>query len=294
MSRSKWLLEKDVFHDGTHEKMIDILKAKGIEHKIIGVMPFVRDSFVSVGPDGHSRVIHRHNMPFEDSDCVVVYGSINLCGRLMQDTRWAPTAWFNLENMRCASYYAHWGEFMLQSEYAMMPFADFRRKKDFLYSALGADDCIFVRPDGNLKLFSGTVVKKEKFDQWFSMTDDCYCPNPDDIVVVARPRGIANEWRLVVRKGEVVTGSLYKTDGKLNPSPEVSRGALDLANVILKHAWQPEPIFVMDICETTAGEFRLLEIGEVNCAGLYACDLEKVVDAMSAQAEGDWKEVHEG
>lgn len=173
----------------------------------------------------------------------------------------------------------------------MLSFAEFRRKKNFLYSAFGATKDIFVKPDENVKTFSGTVVPYEKFDRWVEMTNDCYCPDPDMLVVVAQPCNIALEWRFVVHNGRVVTGSQYKVAGKTEMSAEVPAGAIEFAEKMAKHQWQPEPIYVLDVCQV-GDQYFVLEIGEVNCAGLYRCDLEKVVDAMTEQAEMDWTETH--
>jgi hypothetical protein len=44
-------------------------------------------------------------------------------------------------------------------------------------------------------------------------------------------------------------------------------------------------LYVMDVCETNEG-FRLIEIGSVCCASLYACDLERLVATVAVAAEG--------
>jgi hypothetical protein len=44
----------------------------------------------------------------------------------------------------------------------------------------------------------------------------------------------------------------------------------------------------MDICKTKDGKFSLLEIGAFNCAGLYNCNLDKIVTEVSKVTEDIW------
>ena len=53
----------------------------------------------------------------------------------------------------------------------------------------------------------------------------------------------------------------------------------------VKHAlavgYVPDPVWVMDICKTTDGEYHLLEIGVFSFANLYKCNKDSVVTAVS-------------
>jgi len=281
-----WLIEKEVFDDGTSERIADIVKSLGLGCKIIDNVAF----HGGLGAWAYSELFP------EDDSCVIAYGSINLCMRL-REAPWTPTAWFPLWDMRCSSYYAHWGRFLLQQEYAFLPWAELPRRKGFLLKALGKNGSLFVRPDSNAKTFTGTVVHKEKFEHWVGMTQECYSPTPDSLVVVARPRTVLREWRFIVRRGEVVAGSLYKDDGEsriaswsCDPDPH---SPASLALAVAKDPWQPAPIYVVDVCEVPGDQrFRLLEMGSANCAALYGCDLDRFVQSCNAQAKADWLDIH--
>ncbi len=56
----------------------------------------------------------------------------------------------------------------------------------------------------------------------------------------------------------------------LPPRPGADSGAAALANEILKGGYAPDPVWVMDICETAEHEYRLLEIGGFSFSNLYA------------------------
>src|SRR6185369_5879006 len=163
----KWLIEKDIFREENPEKMAEIAKSKGIEYCRIERIPH-SDSVVLLNRDGvPQKQIYSSNMPYPDGDCVIVYGSMNICQQLMNPKRWIPTVWYNLERFRCVSYYAHWGEHLINENMIMMPWAELRRRKDRVFHRCHEQNkSIFVRPDANLKLFSGKVVSSDEFDHW--------------------------------------------------------------------------------------------------------------------------------
>jgi hypothetical protein len=44
-----------------------------------------------------------------------------------------------------------------------------------------------------------------------------YGVDDSEIVIVAPPKNIEKEWRFIVCEGKVLTGSLYKSGGGVNP-----------------------------------------------------------------------------
>lgn len=277
-----WIIEKNVFQDGTDDRMADIARASGMEVLRIEYewQHGVKGRFIRA------------------NECVAFYGSMNTARRLLRHHQWSPTAWFNLETLQCTSYYAHWGEFLFQQEYMLLPWAEMKRKKEFLYNTLWNGHAysakkIFLRPNSNTKLFTGTVLEWDKFEHFIDMTDECYTPDPETLVVAAKAQFIANEWRFVVSEGKVLTGSWYGKDGGGNAlsnnidgsdSPQDMK-ARELAETIAKYEWQPDIIYTMDICDTTSGQTSLLEIGSVNTAAVYGCNLDVVVQKVSELAE---------
>jgi hypothetical protein len=53
-------------------------------------------------------------------------------------------------------------------------------------------------------------------------------------------------------------------------------------------SWRPDPVLVMDLCESD-GKIYLLELNSFSCSGLYACDLDAVVEAASKIARSEWE-----
>jgi hypothetical protein len=283
--KPKWIIEKELFRGDDPDAMAAIVRSKGMECVRVQYVP-MSDSFEVSDASGH-RKLYSSNMPYLDGECVVVIGSLNLCRALCSPRRWTPTAWFNLENLRCSSYYANWKDLLLQTEYQFCRWGDLRAEKDSFYERLGADGCIFIKPDENLKMFSGSVVPIEKFDHWAEMNKDCYEIPDDAQIVVARPLRIGGEWRFVICRGEVIAGSMYKENGRPSSQPGFTAEAREVAEKIAKHSWQPDSVYVADVCSCGDGHF-LLECGPFNGAGLYKCDLEPIVEKISVQAILEW------
>jgi len=48
----------------------------------------------------------------------------------------------------------------------------------------------------------------------------------------------------------------------------------------------------MELCKSN-GDILLLEINSFSCAGLYSCDYDKVVKAVSSAALKDWRDYND-
>lgn len=122
-------------------------------------------------------------------------------------------------------------------------------------------------------------MQRDQFEQWYKLAN-FYDPGPDCLAVVSSTEHIRAEWRFVIAGKRVVTGSQYRIDGMdmvaPNCPPEAAAFADSVANAT---PFDPHPIYVMDVAQTDDG-FRLIEIGSVCCASLYACNLGKIVDAV--------------
>lgn len=267
----KWLFERNVFDDGNPARMAAAARAAG--------MACAEVAYDCIGGD-ERRLRPDKPVPFEADDAVFVYGSMNLARWLLREQAWPRLAWYDFPRLRCQSYYAHWGRFLLQQEYAFLPLAEVRRRREWVFRTFGEGGRVFVRPDDNAKSFGGGVVADDGFDRWWERAN-FYQPGPDCSAVVARPQAIRAEWRVVIGGRRAVTASLYRRDGveavAAGCPPEVSAFAESVADA---GEFDPHPAYVMDVCRTDDG-LRLVEIGSVCCASLYACDLDRVVAAVT-------------
>jgi hypothetical protein len=92
----------------------------------------------------------------------------------------------------------------------------------------------------------------------------------------------------VVAEDRVITGSPYKKGRMDPPTPE----AVALAEKVAKAGYQPDPVWCVDVCRTSMDKYYVVEIGCFSCAGLYECDLDKIVREVSAIALRDWMDIN--
>lgn len=191
------------------------------------------------------------------------------------------------DNYAYSKYACQLGSLLLNGDYVMLPFGELDRRKEFLFAAIGRENRVFMRPDSPLKLFTGQVVTRDTFTADLEFMGFYEFP-VDSLVVVSSPKTLLAEWRFVVAGGRVVTGCRYKLGDDLVSQAELSDGALQLAQRVAASQYQPDPVWILDICETSERSYHVLEIGGFSFSDLYACDVSKVVAAVSQAAQAEW------
>ena len=269
----KWLIE-DYEKDGTLDPLIAEIKEQEMECDIVKYIPF------------ESGVYNN----FKENDCVVFHGSLNLARQIQREKSWIPGSYCNFENLKCTTYYSHWGRYLLNSDYIMLPLLEFNRKKDYYYDKIGVDECIFLRPDSGAKTFCGNVYTKGGLSRKVGIMKDYIGLLLDKIlVVISSPKVIKREWRIIVVDRIAISGSQYKENNKLSIEIGFDRDAWMFADKIAKEEWQPDRTYALDIC-LSDGKYFLLEVNSFSCSGLYACPVEPIVKEVSRIALEEWKE----
>jgi hypothetical protein len=268
-----WLIETGLWKDDNVPRMIAILCDLGIPVHAEQYTYLGGTEFEAVGEDGP----------------VIYYGSLNTADYLrVRAKNWVPFLWFDANVFSCRSYFAHWGKFLLQERYGFYPLAEVARLKDQLYRDFGIDGMVFIRPDDNDKLFTGRRVPTEIFSAWYGEVK-ADGADPAALVVVCSPVRIEAEWRFVIADRKVIAGSPYKWGGKVELTDDRFRAAARFAAEIAATPWQPRPIYCADVAYTGDGRYRLVEIGGINSAGLYRCDLLPVIRAMNEIAIREYR-----
>jgi hypothetical protein len=222
--------------------------------------------------------------PLADGDCVLGYGTFPFARQIQLHRYWVPGAWCDPEQLDCAAYFARFGKFLLNQPYALLPGVEAIRIQDWLFNVFGQDDAVFVRPAGCHKLFTGRCVNRADFA--IALAPARY--DPATLVVVAAPREIGREWRLVAAEGRVVAASQYAELGSKSLETGCPGEVTSFAEAMLAEVrWQPDPIFMLDVCES-GGRLRLVEVNGFSCSWLYRCDLPAVVAAASELAGRAW------
>lgn len=268
-----WLFESDMFDEGT-DRVIAEVKRQGMRAEVAHYIPL------------HSGQSYRDIFPAYS--CVVFHGTLSFASQLMRETNWIPGAYHNTPSYNCNSYYPFLAKYLLANDYMMLPYGDLLRRKDALYEKYGIDETIFIRPNSGGKVFTGQTVDYRYFDKDIPNLG-YHKLNPGEIVVVSHPRIIETEWRFIVADKKVITGSQYSVLGHKDVSPHIDLKASALAEEIAWSGFEPARVWCLDICKTISGNYYLLEIGCVSCAGWYACDPEPIIREVSRVALEEWK-----
>ena len=275
----KWLVE-DFEGDGSLDPLISEIKFQGMQCEVVNYIPFQGGEYNQ----------------YSDEDCVVFYGSLNLARQLQREKPWVPGPICNFTNMCCKTYYSHWGKYLFNQNYIMLPILEIKRRREEIFKQFGIDDTIFIRPDSGAKTFSGQTVSLEFLDKEFDLFGN-YAGKPIDeiIAIISSPKVINKEWRIVVVDKKVRAYSQYKKDGKLDISREWDDDtyhAWHYAYAIAKEEWQPDIAYTVDICKSN-GEYSMLEANSFSCSGLYYCDPNPIVNSVSKVALKEWEDYQE-
>jgi hypothetical protein len=218
--------------------------------------------------------------PLADGDCVIGYGTFPFARQIQLHRRWLPGAWCAPEYLDCTCYFAYFGKFLLNQQYAILPGVEAVRQQDWLFGVFGRNDVVFARPSGCNKLFTGRCIARDDFTA--ALAPARY--DPATLVVVAAPKEIAREWRLVVAEDRVIAASQYAQEGNRSVEPGCPQGVRDFVQaMLLEVRWRPDPIFMVDVCESD-GQLWLIELNGFSCSWLYQCDLAAVVAEASRLA----------
>lgn len=227
----------------------------------------------------------------DERACIVTTGSIwvNTHTRKMRPN-WAGN-WHDESLFTCKRYYSFWGKYLTQQDYMMLPLGEIERRKDWLYQKVGVEDEMFIRPDSGAKEFTGELVSKGRFDAWLNEVKGVN--TADLLCVVAPPRRLDRELRLVIKDGKVVTGASYRIAKHLAQEPLHEMNGMDkvvdFAEKVLADNPPPlPPVHCLDIA-ISGDNISVLEVGCFCCAGLYCCDRGRIAVAVSEAAEEEFE-----
>ena len=266
--RPAWLIEAGVY-GAEADPLLAEVRRQGMAAEVVPFQALLKEKDLVAG-----------GRPLVDGDCVVGYGTFPFARQVQLHRRWVPGAWCHPTNLDCSCYFAHFGRFLLNQHYAILPGVEAVRQRDWLYEVFGREDEVFARPAGCNKVFTGRCIFKDDFASALGPTRY----DPATMVVVASPREIGREWRLVVAGDRVIAASQYAAEGSKCVGPGCPDEVCAFAEAMLAEVhWRPDPIFMMDVAES-GGRLWLVELNGFSCSWLYACDLGAVVAAASGLA----------
>lgn len=174
-----------------------------------------------------------------------------------------PSAVFSLEDYTFQSWWDIFGKENFVNSNAVICQA-----KDIKW----IEEEYFVRPLHDTKSFNGGIYNQNtlKFE---------------GEVVYAQLKHISREYRFFVIDSQIVTGSLYKVNGRLEESDIIDSSALDFANEMVKNF---KGSYVLDVANAN-NEYKIMELNCLNAAGFYAINLYKLIMAVEDYYENSVK-----
>ena len=263
-----WILQDNLFNEAAYQNLLDTLTRFNISHSIHKVIPFIGE----ITPE-----------PELDTHNVICMGSYSL-RHAAKKNGWYPGV-FDLEPYDFNVQLKHWGTEMLNHDAVVSRFQD----------AVFTEDEMFIRPIQDSKVFSGTLMFKDEFEQWQQKVcilefDYGNSLSKDTLIQVVKPKKIYAEYRFWIVDQKVVTASLYKRGNKVMYSQDVDRHVYDYVHTILNtkdqkqniladtvnRGWSPHDAWVLDVCETPDG-MKVVEINTLNSCGFYAANMTDLV-----------------
>lgn len=213
---------------------------------------------------------------FPPHEKVVSFASIGLCNGIIRKTSWTPGVFpLDMHKYDCSNYYPILYNYLLNQDFCLLPYRNFVEQRSL--TNFWKDGCIFVRPNSGLKTFAGGIVSAWKFKSDFdTLVSGVFDIEDNVLVLVSSPKNIEREYRVIMYDDEVITASLYKYSGRLHCVNEVEDKILDFAREV-GTKYRNKDYYSLDICVSN-GKIRVLEVGGLSCAGLYACDRVKILE----------------
>jgi hypothetical protein len=257
-----WVLEANVFSEKCFDEMVAHLKSRGVSYHIVKVIPFVHEI------DG--------KVP-ELTGPVVVYGSIG-AQKIAQRHGWTPGVWTDLVRFSEAEADKHLGDLMLNHNANLVQFS---AVSDYLKLFYHPEAPFFIKPNTDTKEFAGTTMLPSEFEAWKDkMLSIGYLDDNDFPVVVSPAKTLGCEWRCVVVNGEISSASLYRQYQRVMAERHILPEVAALVKETMKK-YQPAPVYVIDVAQV-GDEFKVVEFNTFNSAGLYECDVGKIIDDINA------------
>lgn len=270
-----WVVQNNLYNEAGYVRFIAALERLGVYHTIVKPIPFT-NKFLPADFDSMTQEVDDVEEPFIDTNQkVIVMGATSL-SRIAKSRGWTPGTYLN-DNFDFETWRDGFGkENILNGDSITSKICD-------AIDVTKMSDHLFVRPVDDLKTFTGNVMSKDDFFNWVQeisiIEQEEFQPlHKNTKIAIANYKKINAEYRIFVVAGKIVTGSLYKQGNVVRSSNIIDNDVLWFTAKMI-HRWEPADAFVIDIADTGHG-FKVIEINNINSAGFYAADCQKIIFAL--------------
>jgi len=226
----------------------------------------------------------------KNDECVVCYGSLQFASALKSN--YTPGFYGLSDKTECSQYMPNIpSEYLLNYPYIITSWAELKRSRTY-YNSIFSWGGLFVKSNKGKKTFPGQVLRDTEV-HWnadIKIVEDTSSVSDNTLVLVSKSATFdKGEYRFVIVNKKVITGSMYNWDKDSNSN--YPKEAEELAQKIADLEWQLDTAYTCDIAMTQNGP-KVIELNSFGCAGLYACDRVKIVNAINEMALSEYRDMH--
>ncbi len=260
-----WILDNNIFEEEGYDRLVSALDRLGVPHSAHKSIPF------------SGEITER-----EPLDALLAIGTRFYVMGSYSLTNWAVREGFLdprfVSNLDFRPQSVMWNRHMLNDDAKIVRFGDVPFQ----------EQPFFLRPVLDTKSFTGLVMDWAQYTQWRDGLIRMGPENCDSALIVdtlamlCSKKEIHTETRCWIVGGRLATCSGYKVGTiKRYTDPEMVDEAIKRFAQDRASEWSPNPAHVMDVAETPHG-LRIIEVNNLNSAGLYRGDMQRLVQAIES------------
>lgn len=255
-----YVIQRNLLNEADFARLVEAVTRYDLDHCFVDIIPFTSSLQEEIEPK---------------QPCMI-FGSTTLA-RIATERAWTPGSFLN-ENHDARIWIPAYGPHALNSDAIFCTFGNVPDRWD----------PFFIRPCLDSKSFTGEVLDRKEFAEWRDKVLKSGATIDEDTpVMIAEPTQINAEYRFFIVDGKVITGSIYKLDGRAMTLPWNRNTTVPIDTEITEFVreraaqWSPARGYVLDVARTPMGP-KVIEINNLNSAGFYKCDISLILQAIEA------------
>jgi hypothetical protein len=267
----EYIIQENLFREEHYDLLHESLRRLGLKHTTVRVFPFIdKITDINLIPDDFNHVDDLPDYEPKDNK-VFVFGSTKM-SRIAKEREWYIGSLLN-DNHDYEVYSKYYKDNLLNYDSDIVTLTSKIDWKE--------NEVKFIRPTLDTKAFTGAVFTEVEFNDMIDNYLHNYKSNAfneDTKIQVSSPKLIMKEIRFWVVDGKIITGSQYRLGNKFLLDDNIEQDAIDYAQSMVD-IFQLAEAFIIDVCLTLKG-WKIVECGNMNCAGFYKSDIQKMLMAV--------------